>query len=434
MIIKIPLIHVALLLCCCITTLNACPPAKLLIQGGWVWNGTEFVKNDLLIRNGKISAVGKGLSYPENTTKLQVSNQLVMPGLTDLHIHLFEIGVPEKTPTPLEEKLIIRNAERLFRAGITSARTHLFHNDFPTKIQRQSKHPCIAIPDLELGGPGLLGGAPTVKARQMWGVKNPEDARNKVIDLKKQGFSWLALHDINSFDPEELKAIVDESRNQALKIMVAGKDEAAIQTAIDIKAQTIEYLMRKSIVYSDFTLDKLTNPHVPLVVPPIGYYQKIDRMVNKSQFDKLDLHFLNLNESDFAQRNFSNWIRQNKWLNTTAEHYPFIERQFKQLLKNKVKIAMGSDVGSPGHLHDNAIWKEIRTWAKLGATTKEIIRAFSAVPAEVLAINISGEIKVGDDADLIIMQSPRTDIEWNKDNLHYVIKRGVPHNIHNNQK
>ncbi|MBI5774530.1 MAG: dihydroorotase [Verrucomicrobia bacterium] len=73
---------------------------SLLLSGGRVVDpasGLDAVA-DVLIKDGKIAAVGKNLSAqaPPDATRLDASGKVVCPGLIDLHVHLREPGQSAK--------------------------------------------------------------------------------------------------------------------------------------------------------------------------------------------------------------------------------------------------------------------------------------------------------------------------------------------------
>ncbi|TFG44718.1 MAG: dihydroorotase, partial [Gemmatimonadales bacterium] len=66
----------------------------MLIRGGRVIDpsrGTDGVA-DLLVEDGKISAVGRGVEAPDGAAIIDAAGKVVAPGLIDLHVHLREPG------------------------------------------------------------------------------------------------------------------------------------------------------------------------------------------------------------------------------------------------------------------------------------------------------------------------------------------------------
>ena len=68
------------------------PP--ILLQGGRVIDPGRDLDElaDVLIQDGRIAAVGRGVSSPERTIVRNVKGKIVTPGLVDLHVHLREPG------------------------------------------------------------------------------------------------------------------------------------------------------------------------------------------------------------------------------------------------------------------------------------------------------------------------------------------------------
>lgn len=66
----------------------------LLLRGGRVIDPSRNLDEpaDVLIQDGKIAAVGRGLGAPDGTDVRDVRDHVVAPGLVDVHVHLREPG------------------------------------------------------------------------------------------------------------------------------------------------------------------------------------------------------------------------------------------------------------------------------------------------------------------------------------------------------
>ncbi len=62
--------------------------SMLLIQGGTVVNADREFRADVLVRDGRIAAVGPGLAVPAGAQVLDAGGQYVMPGGIDPHTHM----------------------------------------------------------------------------------------------------------------------------------------------------------------------------------------------------------------------------------------------------------------------------------------------------------------------------------------------------------
>jgi dihydroorotase len=71
---------------------------SLLLTGGHVVDPANKLDGlaDVLIQDGKISAVGKNLAAPTGAERLDVTGKIISPGLIDLHVHLREPGQTAK--------------------------------------------------------------------------------------------------------------------------------------------------------------------------------------------------------------------------------------------------------------------------------------------------------------------------------------------------
>jgi len=71
---------------------------KLLIKGGRVIDPTQGLDEvlDVLIVNGTVRELGKGLSAPAGAEVLDAGGKYVVPGLIDMHVHLRDPGLEYK--------------------------------------------------------------------------------------------------------------------------------------------------------------------------------------------------------------------------------------------------------------------------------------------------------------------------------------------------
>jgi dihydropyrimidinase len=59
-----------------------------IIKNGTIINSKETYQGDLLIKNGKVAAIGKSLPVEEGTEIIDATGKLVLPGAIDVHTHL----------------------------------------------------------------------------------------------------------------------------------------------------------------------------------------------------------------------------------------------------------------------------------------------------------------------------------------------------------
>ena len=69
----------------------------VLIKGGTVVNCDSMAVADILVEDGKITAVGEDLEIPEDATVINATNKYIIPGGIDTNTHLYQ-GLDENTP------------------------------------------------------------------------------------------------------------------------------------------------------------------------------------------------------------------------------------------------------------------------------------------------------------------------------------------------
>ena len=69
---------------------------KLVLKNALVFSGEGFVKNEILIENSKISAIGVSVSSDSAERIIDCKNNYLIPGFADVHVHLREPGFSYK--------------------------------------------------------------------------------------------------------------------------------------------------------------------------------------------------------------------------------------------------------------------------------------------------------------------------------------------------
>ena len=74
-----------------LSLLSAIAQNHILIKNVNVWDGTSVQLNenmDVLIQNNLILEVAKDINAPEGATIIEGDNKTLIPGLSDMHVHL----------------------------------------------------------------------------------------------------------------------------------------------------------------------------------------------------------------------------------------------------------------------------------------------------------------------------------------------------------
>ena len=245
----------------------------ILIQNGTVLtvtNGT-LENTDVLVRDGKISRIGKNLRAPRGVETVDATGQFVMPGIIDAHSHIagsaINEGTSQVTAEVSMEDVVNPLDVSIYRAlagGVTSI--HLMH-----------------------GSANVIGGQnETMKLR--YGSTNPDDLRfegaprtikfalgenptrgGRARGIQPQSRMGVEAMLRNSFsDAIKYKEKWDAYRANKAARKVAPEYDLRMETLVDImegevlvhchsyRADEIYMLLK---VFSDFKIPKLTFQH-----------------------------------------------------------------------------------------------------------------------------------------------------------------------------
>ena len=157
-----------------------------------VRNGTIAQDMTVVIRKGQISAVAKvgfGRFQGRGIQIVNANGKYMIPGLWDMHVHSAFVSPAwdEKVIYPL----YIAN-------GITGVRDMGGDPDALETRRRRIESRELLGPRLILGGPFLAGGKGD---RQTIAVNTPEDARQAVDTVKKQGLDFVKILSMSRASP-----------------------------------------------------------------------------------------------------------------------------------------------------------------------------------------------------------------------------------------
>src|ERR1041385_6538844 len=92
----------------CIFSAIAQDKGNILIKNGTVLTVTKgtLTETDVLVKDGKISQIGKNLSAPQGVKVIDAKGLFVMPGIIDAHSHIAIDGINEASSPRSEERRV----------------------------------------------------------------------------------------------------------------------------------------------------------------------------------------------------------------------------------------------------------------------------------------------------------------------------------------
>ena len=410
-------------------------------------------KADIAITDGKISAIKSNIKPSENTELIDGSNQYLIPGLVDAHIHLFQSGGLYTRPDVIdlreirsyeEEQAWLQNnmddiLRRYLRLGITSVIDvggPLANFDIRDRIAESNAHP-----NLFLTGPLIstyqpeafkMDDAPIIK------VNSTEEARELVrrqvpykpdfikiwyITLPNQGAE--STYDI-------VEATIDESHKHNLKVAVHATElntaKLALRAGADFLVHSVDDPVDKDFIT---LLEKNKATYIPTLMVHRKYIETFSQKYNATPEDFkyanpealgtiYDTEHLSDNESVKKYKEFSpqlfEKLRQQEGVRNT---------NVNALQAAGIPIATGTDAGNIGTQHASSYYEEIRDMLKAGLSVVDILRASTIQAMTAIGKEDErGSIDVGKYADLVLLnENPINNLAALQE-INFVIKNG----------
>jgi len=420
---------------------------KALVGGRLIdGNGGPPLANSVILVDGaRITAVGTttSLAVPPGAETISTEGMDVLPGLWDMHVHLMIDGHSDynhwdKTYIDrLRSEIMPAGAVQLLLAGVTSARDLGAPLDDSIKIRDAIRDGRIPGPHLYVSGPFLQKKPYPGTEAFRWGIKDADDARAKVRQLKAAGVDVIKLVDQDEVGETATRALVDEAHKAGLKVVghshLPEEIRIGLRTGIDnfehtgrgaaprypddimvaLEARAAEGRVRGSPLYWTPTISGLMN-NGNLIANP----EKLDdpcwqRGLKPDTIADIKGSLAHVDQLDYNQ--------------LTPKRKPTLDTKFAQLRKAGAILLIGTDSGIPTSFHCQSTWNELDVWVnKLGVPAMDAIQAATYWPAKFMGVEkTSGTIVVGKTADIIAVRGDVLQTIGLLQNIPFVMKDGT---------
>lgn len=214
------------------------PSRGFLASGTWAIVGANVIpmtsdtvlrNATVLVRDGRIVAVGPAASVqvPSGAGRLMARGRYLIPGLADMHTHLYSDGAVHDSAGPAELGVMLAN-------GITAARLMIGTPEHLV-LRRQVESGEVAGPQLWVASPHFAT-EPSDNARV---VTTPDEVRLAVREVKAAGFDFVKVT-FGIVGPL-YDALVEEAKAQGIRVVGHVEPEVGVRRAI-AAGQQIEHL------------------------------------------------------------------------------------------------------------------------------------------------------------------------------------------------
>ena len=190
-------------------------------------DSTVLLDHDILIQDGIIMKIGQNISVEPSVKEIEAGGKFLMPGLTDMHAHLF-----------LQHPLTDTWRLHLLLSGVTTVRDMNGGATQAEALQLRDK-----VVRNEVFSPTIYQASQLIDSRKhkfFVQVTSPEQGRSMVIDRKKSGYDFIKIYD--GLKPEVYHAIMQEASKQNILIVGHVPDAVKIEEALRAGQNSIEHL------------------------------------------------------------------------------------------------------------------------------------------------------------------------------------------------
>src|SRR5579863_810303 len=345
---------------------------------------TPLQNATLVVRNGRIEAVGTSLKVPAGAEKIDVAGKTIMPGMISGHSHVGEAS----------------QLALYARYGVTSVFSLGGDNEIAIRDQVRAEQQTAALNHARL----FIAG-PVVAS------KTPQEARKAVDALAaaKTDIVKFRLDDAlgtrPKMSPEVYTAIFDEARKKGMRVAVhavylsdakavlkLGADYIAHSVRdFDIDDETIALLKKNNAFYCP-TLTRETSTYIFPEKPAFMSDPFLLKGGNPVELARVkDPAFLDTMRND----------KSGAWY---KEHLPVAMRNLKKVSDAGVPVVMGTDTGPPARFQGYFEHVEMDYMVKSGLTPMQALVAATSTAARFAhASDQIGTLEKGKWADLLVL-------------------------------
>jgi imidazolonepropionase-like amidohydrolase len=350
-------------------------------------------KATLLVRNGRIEAVGTSVKVPAGAQRIDASGKTIIPGLISAHSHVGDAS---------QLGLFVRyGVTAVFSLGGDK------EIEIRDQVRAEQQTPALTHSRLLIAGPVIV-------------AKTPDDARKAVDQLAaaKTDIVKFRLDDnlgaTAKMSPEVYTAIFDEAHKNGMRVAVhivklddakavlrLGADLIAHSVRdTDIDDETIALLKKNNAFYCTTFLREVST----YVYPEKPAFMSDPFLLKWADPREL----ARVQDAAFLER-----MRNDKGGQWYKEHLPVAMRNMKKVADAGVPVVMGTDTGPAGRFQGYFEHLELEYMTQAGLTPMQTLVAATSAPARFMhTADQFGTLEPGKWADLLVLDAnPLDDIK-----------------------
>lgn len=366
----------------------------------FIGDGQILEHATVLVEGERIVKVAQGnVAVPNDARKVSLVGMTLLPGIIDCHVHLCLDAGPDPMISLIKESqsMIALKAARFARqtlmAGVTSVRDMGAGHGVDLTIRDAIRSGMIPGPRMLASGQMICmtGGHGWQMGREADGPFEVMKAAREQIRAGADVVKFMATGGImtagvepgsEQFTEEELRAGIQEAHKAGRKTATHAQGTQGILNALRAGIDSIEH----GIFLDEETISLMLKRDVPLI-PTLSAPYNIEKKGTAAGIP------------DYA-------------VDKTRRVKPFHLESTRMAHKAGVRVAMGTDAGTPFNIHGENLY-ELKRMVEVGFSPTEAIQSATRIASQVLGLEKElGTIEEGKLADLIVVEgNPLEDVE-----------------------
>lgn len=370
-------------------------------------------------KTGKVIQIGVGEPAQEkNTEVIDAQGKYLLPGLINAHTHIMLDPIHNKLDHLSETECTvngINSLQQLLEAGVTYVRDCGCAFDTDIKLSQLMAEGKVSGPQIVSSGrPMTMTGGhgdfvEGVDGDAVWGhlTDSVDEMRHAVRTQFKHGAKNIKvmatggvmsatdeIDDIELSGPE-LAMAVNEAHSKHMTVASHAQGNLGIQLSLDAGVDSIEHG-----IYVDEQQAEFMHENNVFLVPTLNASQCIADYGQESLPDYM------LRKNDKVKQDFF--------------------RNVAMALEKGVKVAIGTDAGTPFNRFDIGTAREIELLVSVGASNAQALLGATRYAAELLRIDDEyGTLEEGKYADMLLLdENPLADVSVLKNGRKEVFQKG----------